>query len=50
MNILSYLDNKQSGFGKQNDDELYKEELEADKDNFLFDKGVYGSELLEKLL
>ena len=47
MNILSYWDNKHRGYGKRNDEQLYREEIEADKNNRLYDEAMRGLYLLE---
>ena len=47
MNILSYWDNKHRGYGNRNDEQLYREEREDDKNNILYDEAMRGLYLLE---
>lgn len=48
LNIVSCIENKRRGFGNKNDDECYREEREADKNNILYEEAIYGLKLLEK--
>jgi hypothetical protein len=48
MNMLSYWDNQHRGYGKRNDEQLYRDEREADKNNKLYDEAMYGLSLLER--
>jgi hypothetical protein len=48
MNMLSYWDNQHSGYGKRNDEQLYRDEREADKNNKLYDEAMYGLFLMER--
>jgi hypothetical protein len=47
MNILSYWENKHRGYGKRNDEQIYREEREADKNNRLYEEAMRGLSLLE---
>ncbi len=46
-NMLSYELNKRRGFGRINDEELYREERESDHEEKLYAEAMYGLELLE---
>ena len=48
MNMLSYWDNQHRGYGKRNDEQLYLEERESDKNNKLYEEAMYGLSLLER--
>ena len=48
LNIVSCMENKRRGFGNRNDDDCYREERKADKNNRLYEEAMYGLELLER--
>lgn len=48
LNLVSCLENKRRGFGGRSNDQCYREEREADKDNRLYEEALRGIELLER--